>query len=61
MTPLAVVMMVVAIAIIWGGLTAAILYLRRHPAPHGGGDAEYPAGVPDVTDPTRSAHTPGHD
>lgn len=27
----AIVMMIIAIAIVWGGLLAAILQLRRHP------------------------------
>ncbi|WP_129665467.1 methionine/alanine import family NSS transporter small subunit [Phytoactinopolyspora endophytica] len=27
----AVVMMIVTIAIVWGGLVAGVLYLRRHP------------------------------
>lgn len=65
MTPLAIAMMVVAITIIWGGLVAAILFLRRHPAPHGGEDeidqvgGEFDAG--DVTRDTGSAPAPGRD
>jgi hypothetical protein len=31
MSASAIVMMVVSIALLWGGLTAAILHLRRHP------------------------------
>lgn len=27
----AIVMMIIAIAIVWGGLVAAIMLLRRHP------------------------------
>ncbi|MGD8149855.1 methionine/alanine import family NSS transporter small subunit [Ornithinimicrobium sp. Y1694] len=31
MTPVAVVMMIVAIALVWGGLIASILFLRSQP------------------------------
>lgn len=31
MDPLAVVMMIVAILIVWGGLVAAMIHLQRHP------------------------------
>lgn len=31
MTPAALIMMVVAILLIWGGLVAAIVHLRSHP------------------------------
>lgn len=31
MTPIAVVMMVVALVTVWGGLTVAIVNLARHP------------------------------
>lgn len=31
MDPLAVVMMIVAIVIVWGGLVAAMIHLQRHP------------------------------
>jgi hypothetical protein len=31
MTPLAITMLVVAIACVWGGLVLALLNLRRHP------------------------------
>lgn len=31
MTPAALIMMVVAILLIWGGLVAAIVHLRAHP------------------------------
>ncbi|WP_344263887.1 methionine/alanine import family NSS transporter small subunit [Streptomyces sodiiphilus] len=30
----AVIMMIVAVGIVWGGLIAALLRLRRHPDPH---------------------------
>ncbi len=30
MTPTAIAMFVVAVGIVWGGLVASILYLRRH-------------------------------
>ncbi len=29
----AIVMMIVAIVLIWGGFAASLLYLRRHPDP----------------------------
>lgn len=63
MTPLAIVMMLVAVAIIWGGLAASIVFLRRHPAPHGGeeDDLGEVAGGGDVTGTTRSAPAPGRD
>lgn len=31
MSTSAIVMMVIAIAVLWGGLAAAMLHLRRHP------------------------------
>lgn len=31
MSTTAIVMMIVAVAIVWGGLTAAIVFLMRHP------------------------------
>lgn len=31
MTPAALIMMVIAILLIWGGLVAAIVHLRSHP------------------------------
>ena len=31
MSTSAIVMMVISIAVLWGGLAAAILHLRRHP------------------------------
>ncbi|MDO5492893.1 MAG: methionine/alanine import family NSS transporter small subunit [Nesterenkonia sp.] len=31
MDPLAIVMMIVAILIVWGGLVAAMIHLQRHP------------------------------
>lgn len=33
MTPIAIVMMIVAVLIIWGGLAASATYLIRHPLP----------------------------
>lgn len=35
MTPIAIVMMLVAMLVIWGGLALAVINLRRHP------EAEY--------------------
>ncbi|MBV2362959.1 methionine/alanine import family NSS transporter small subunit [Streptomonospora nanhaiensis] len=35
----AIVMMVLAIVIVWGGLIAAIIHLARHPDPDPGPDA----------------------
>ncbi|WP_159943503.1 MULTISPECIES: methionine/alanine import family NSS transporter small subunit [unclassified Nocardiopsis] len=31
MSTSAIIMMVVSIVLLWGGLTAAVLHLRRHP------------------------------
>ncbi|MDT0443981.1 methionine/alanine import family NSS transporter small subunit [Streptomyces johnsoniae] len=31
MSASAIVMMIIAMAIVWGGLVAAIVWLRRHP------------------------------
>lgn len=31
MTPAAIIMMVIAILLIWGGLVAALVHLRSHP------------------------------
>ena len=31
MTPVAVLFLVIAIVVVWGGLVASILYLRAHP------------------------------
>lgn len=31
MSTSAIVMMIVAVGIVWGGLTAALIQLRRHP------------------------------
>ncbi|MEU3017857.1 MULTISPECIES: methionine/alanine import family NSS transporter small subunit [unclassified Nocardiopsis] len=31
MSTSAIVMMVVSIAVLWGGLAAAVIHLRRHP------------------------------
>ena len=31
MSTSAIVMMVISIAVLWGGLVAAIIHLRRHP------------------------------
>lgn len=36
MTATAIVMMLIAIGIVWGGLIAAILFLRREPELQGG-------------------------
>lgn len=59
MTPLAIVMMLVAIAIIWGGLAASIVFLRRHPAPHGGD--EDGLGGANVTGTTSATRSPERD
>ncbi|MEL4358454.1 MULTISPECIES: methionine/alanine import family NSS transporter small subunit [unclassified Luteococcus] len=34
MTPIALVMLVLSLALVWGGLVAAIINLRRHPSPY---------------------------
>ena len=33
MTPVAIIMMIIAIVIVWGGLVAALINLSRHPDP----------------------------
>ncbi|HLS63398.1 MAG TPA: methionine/alanine import family NSS transporter small subunit [Ruania sp.] len=38
----AIIMMIIAIVLIWGGLVAALIHLRRHPDPE---DADEPAGT----------------
>ncbi|WP_077690357.1 MULTISPECIES: methionine/alanine import family NSS transporter small subunit [Nocardiopsis] len=35
MSASAIVMMIVSIVLLWGGLLAAVLHLRRHPEEHG--------------------------
>jgi hypothetical protein len=35
MTPVAVLFLVIAIVVVWGGLVASILYLRAHPTDDG--------------------------
>ncbi|TLM81297.1 methionine/alanine import family NSS transporter small subunit [Pseudarthrobacter sp. NamE2] len=35
MTPVAIIMMIIAIATVWGGLALALLNLRRHPEDEG--------------------------
>jgi hypothetical protein len=44
MTGMAIVILILAIVIVWGGLVASTLYLRRHPSredyPPGGTDDE---------------------
>jgi hypothetical protein len=47
----AVVMLIVALAILWGGLTASILFLRRHPQVTEGPAAEDPDDVDPEHDP----------
>lgn len=42
MTPLAIAFLVLSILIVWGGMTASILFLRHRPEL-----AEYPPGVVD--------------
>ncbi|WP_194408730.1 methionine/alanine import family NSS transporter small subunit [Microbacterium cremeum] len=39
MTPIAIVFLLLAVVLVWGGLLASALYLRRHPEP-----ASYPPG-----------------
>lgn len=50
MTPLAIVFLVLAIVIVWGGLVASTVFLRRRPEV-----AEYPGGG---TDDHREDHAP---
>jgi hypothetical protein len=42
MTPIAVVFLIIAIALVWGGLVASVLYLRRRPELE-----QYPPGAPE--------------
>ena len=42
MTPIAITFLIVAIAVVWGGLIASTLYLRRRPE-----RTTYPAGGTD--------------
>ncbi|WP_194395617.1 methionine/alanine import family NSS transporter small subunit [Microbacterium atlanticum] len=44
MTPVAITFLVLAIVVVWGGLVASALYLRRRPELS---DSDYPAGAPD--------------
>lgn len=48
----AVVMMIVAVAVVWGGLLLAVLRLRRHPEP------TEPAESPDPTEPPEPESDP---
>ncbi|MEL4504419.1 methionine/alanine import family NSS transporter small subunit [Luteococcus sp. H138] len=34
MTPTALIMLILSLALVWGGLAAAIINLRRHPSPY---------------------------
>lgn len=40
MDPIAIVMMIIAIAIVWGGMVAAFVHLLRHPDEKSGDLAE---------------------
>jgi hypothetical protein len=42
MTPIAIVFLVLAIAVVWGGLVVSALFLRRRPELE-----DYPPGAPD--------------
>lgn len=42
MTPIAITFLALSILVVWGGLVASTLYLRRQPEL-----AEYPPGAPD--------------
>ncbi|WP_460956597.1 methionine/alanine import family NSS transporter small subunit [Parasphingorhabdus pacifica] len=33
MSPAAIIMMIIAIVLLWGGLLASAIHLRRHPEP----------------------------
>lgn len=50
MTPLAIVFMLIAMAIIWGGLAVAIAFIARHPLDDDG---------PDDAEPGAAAPAPG--
>lgn len=52
MSPIAIIMMVVAILILWGGLVASIFWLRARP------EVDIPD--PDIEDQARSADAPLH-
>ncbi|MBB0245615.1 methionine/alanine import family NSS transporter small subunit [Streptomyces alkaliphilus] len=47
----AVVMMIVSIGLVWGGLIAAIILLRRHPDPGSGPEADLHPEAPPGTGP----------
>lgn len=51
MTPIAIIMLIVSIVLLWGGLTASIVFLARRPDV-----AAYPAGGLD--DDAREADAP---
>ncbi len=42
MSPIAIVFLIFAMLVVWGGLVGSALYLRRHPEPK-----EYPPGGTD--------------
>ncbi|GAB3111019.1 hypothetical protein GCM10027160_11790 [Streptomyces calidiresistens] len=48
----AVIMMIVAIGLVWGGLAVALVLLRRHPDPGSGPEADlHPEPPPGATGP----------
>ena len=57
MTPIAITFLILAIAVVWGGLIASTLYLRRRPE-----RTTYPRATPMTTARTtpRSSATPDH-
>jgi hypothetical protein len=54
MTPLAIVFLVLALVVVWGGLAASIVFVRRQPElaeyPPGGTDDARGEGAPIVRD-----------
>jgi hypothetical protein len=54
MTPVAIVFLVLALVVVWGGLAASIMFLRRRPElteyPPGGTDDARGEGAPIVHD-----------
>lgn len=46
MSPAALIMMVIAILLIWGGLVAAMVHLRSHPDETLGDETDAPGTVP---------------
>ena len=44
MTPLAILLMIVAMLVIWGGLAVAITFLVRHPLPPEDDEVHRPGG-----------------